>query len=153
MSWMKIYWVIYYFVQETILKWLVDLLLKSVHFSSLCCIIMVIVKKGKCLILNLISIKYILIPYFGFRFLTNIFKALRCSFPEILVFQCYSMSKLLNCTHFQWPKTQMSVTLHSANIFIFIWKMTVWRTNNVKTRNISCIKVAVFSWPLEDCIS
>ncbi len=42
---MNIYWVIYYFVGETILKWLVDLLLKSADFSSLCCIIMVTVQK------------------------------------------------------------------------------------------------------------
>ncbi len=35
MSWMNIYWVIHYFVEG---GGLVDLLVKSVHLSNLCCI-------------------------------------------------------------------------------------------------------------------
>ncbi len=151
MSWMNIYRVIHYFVEGgvkmVIFTWdsepnykgvkmtserwqhhnvtftqrSVGLLVKSVHFSNLCCIMCQWwpLKNGKTALFkfflkclkacNSKSIKDILMT-FRYWVLTNflfgifIFKALYGLVPEILEFQYGSKSTLLKCIYFQWLK-------------------------------------------------
>ncbi len=147
MLWINIYWVIHYFfrggVKMAIFTWdskpnyrglkmtserwqhynaiytqrLVGLLVKSVDFSCLCCIICQWwpFKNGKDHFSSFFSK---VCMYVTWRCPFGIFmsKALYGSVPEILAFQYGFRS---NCTHFQWSKTKCESLWNNMTLLFF----------------------------------